>query len=173
MDWMRSRLARIPKFGRVVIGLVIGSVALVTATSYWQNRLGYRGIGVIGVAGLIALVGVVVLPDRAWARVTGIDTLAVELGQLHAEGALLRSRLPWEPDASHVRFPAWAAEIDAWDARVQARLQDTQWLGTYLSPLGRITTTTAGSLTASQYRNGTDDRLERLAQIIAALGRHA
>jgi hypothetical protein len=173
MKGLRARLARVPKFGRVVVGLVIGSVALVTALAYWQNRLGYRGIAVVCGVGLAALVGVVALPERAWTRVAGVDTLAGDLGVLHAEGARLLAALPWIPDpptASEAKLKAWTDEADDWDVRVQTRLAGTRWLGTYLSPVVSFKTVTVGFGVASNYRNTLEDRLERLAQILTAIG---
>lgn len=170
MPKISSRLARIPRFGRRVIALVIGSVALVTAGAYWQTRLGYTGVGVVG--GLVAagLVAVIALPDRAWNRIAGIDTLQEDLGHLHAVGALLRDELPWVPDATPEGLDEWEERLREWDDRVQKRLLGSHWVGTYLSPLGRVGAVFQGYARASRYRDVLDERLERLAQIIRGIG---
>jgi hypothetical protein len=87
MSRLRFRLARIPKFGRMVIGVVIGSVALVTALAYWQNRLGYLGIGVIGGITLASLVAVIALPQRAWARIAGVGASSGTQGKFARKSA--------------------------------------------------------------------------------------
>lgn len=154
----------------MIYGLVIGSVALVTALAYWQNRLGYVGLGVIGGVVFVTLASAIVLPERAWARLVGADLLASDLGNLHSEGAQLRHELPWLPDPVPAEFDNWAARTDEWDDRVQERLAGSPWLGTFLSPVVGFRTATGGYETASRYRNVLDDRLERLGQIIAAVG---
>lgn len=68
MPRFRSRIARIRRFARVIYGLVIGSVVLVTALSYWRDRLGPVGVAVVGGIVLATLACVVALSDRAWAR---------------------------------------------------------------------------------------------------------
>ena len=40
----------------MAIALVVGSVAVVTAVSYWFERLGTTGIAVVGALGFLALV---------------------------------------------------------------------------------------------------------------------
>ena len=168
---LRSRFHRVRGFARVVVAALIGSVAIVTAIAYWQDRVGYLAVAILGGTALATLAGVVVLPERAWVRITGTDTLADDLGKLHAEGAILGAQLPWVPDAEPEGFAVWAAETDAWFARVQARLADTNYLGTLLSPVGGFRTSTTGYDKASGYRNGLNDKLERLSQIIASIGR--
>ena len=150
--------------------LIIGSVALVTAVAYWQDRLGYSAIAVLGGIGAATFLTLVALPNRAWNRLAGTDTLRAELGQLHAEGALLRARLPWVPDDAPEGFAAWATEVDAWFERVQERLAGTPWLGTLLSPVVGFRTSTTDYSKASRYKNALDDKLERLSQIMASLG---
>jgi len=172
MRTVRGRLARVLRFGRVTAGLIVSSVALVTAVAYWETRLGYRGIVVVAAVALLALLGIVALPERAWGRITGVDTLTAELGAVHAEGAQLRANMPWVMNTDPTLVP-WTTAVYAWDDRVQALLADTHWLGTYLSPVSGFKTTTDSHETASAYRNALDDRLERLGQIIAAQGKRA
>jgi len=167
---LRSRLSRIKVFARLMIAVVIGSVTLVTAVAYWQSRLGYLAIALIGGVIVVTLLILVALPNSAWTRVAGIDTLADDLGRLHTEGALLRSSLPWVRDARPTGLDEWAAQADEWDARVTERLQGTRWLGTYLSPVGGFRTVADLYRGASGYRNRLDDKLERLAQIIRTIG---
>jgi hypothetical protein len=107
-----SRVWRIRTFVRLVVGLVIGSVALVTAIALWQSRLGWRWILLLGAVTATVLVG------RAGSRSPG------------GEGP--------------------------------------QWKGTFLSP---SPTSHGSTLRAQNMRHRTNEKLERLSQIMAAIGR--
>ena len=167
---MRSRLNRVRQYIRGIIALTVGSVALLGALTIFIDKLGYWVVGILGGTAFVFLFAVLVTPERAWVRLMGSDTFAADLGVLHAEGALLRHELPWVPDAAPEGFAEWAARTDDWFKRVQARLEGSQWLGTLLSPVTGFRTSVSGYGQASNYRNGLDDKLERLSQIIIAIG---
>jgi hypothetical protein len=156
----------------VLGGLVLGGLALVTAVAFWAHLLGAQGV-VIAAGTCAALLGaMLLLPDGTWRRLAQINTLADDLGELHAEGAVLRSELPWVADDDPGQVLAeWTSRCNFWDERVQKRLGGSRWLGTYLSPAPGAKITTDGYAVASRYRNALDDRLERLSQILRALGR--
>jgi hypothetical protein len=56
----------------VVIALVVGSVTVVTALSYWLERLGTLGIAVVGALGVAALLAIV-----AFLMARGIDVRVI------------------------------------------------------------------------------------------------
>ncbi len=167
---MRSRLKRVRRYLRGIIALTVGSVALLGALTVFKDKFGYWVLGILAGTSFVVLFAVFVIPERLWVRFTGTDTLASDIGVLHTEGALLRHELPWVPDHTPEGFAEWAARTDDWFTRVQSRLEGSQWLGTLLSPVSAFRTATSGYETASRYRNGLDDKLERLSQIIIAIG---
>ena len=67
---MHARLSRAHRFGKLVTGLVVGSVVFMTALAYWFERLGVIGLAVVGTLGFLTLLAVLALPESAWQRLT-------------------------------------------------------------------------------------------------------
>jgi hypothetical protein len=66
-----SRTARAGvRFGGLVVGFVVGSVAFVTALAYWVERVGVVGLAVVGFLGFVGFVTAFPLPDSTWKRLT-------------------------------------------------------------------------------------------------------
>lgn len=70
MRGLRARLSRVRGFAALVVALVVGSVAFVTALAYWYERIGVLGIAVVGALALGVVVTVFALPESAWQRIT-------------------------------------------------------------------------------------------------------
>ena len=130
----------------------------------------HRAVVVLVGAVLLGLLAVVALPERAWERVAGIDTLARDLGAFHMEGVQLRAEVPWEEDVAILHLPEWNERAKEWNRRVVTRLEGTPWLATYVSFASRERSEVVWYWEASRLRNELDERLERLGQIIAAIG---
>lgn len=169
MTWLRSRAARIRRFGRVVVALVLLSVSLATAVAYWSSLLGYPGLVVVAGLIVVALLAVMVMPESAWDRLTAVDTAADDLGRLHEEGVALRAELPWVRDEETEQLDAYKERVEDWATRTHDQMA-ARWRGVFLSDVVGFRTSTGGYALASRYRNYLDDRLERLSQIMISIG---
>lgn len=154
----------------MIIALVVGITALVGVSALFAERYGAVGVACLAGILIVGLLVVLVLPDTAWNRLTGADTTADDLGVLHEEGVELRKALPWVKDIGDKReLDAYQATIEEWATRVREQLP-RRWRGTFLSNTGRTRFSSVEHARASRLRNWMDDRLERLSQIIAAIG---
>lgn len=174
MSWIRSRASRVRRFGRVVVGLVLGSVALASAVAFWANTLGYLGLGVLAALVLVAFIGILAVPESAWLKVAGVDTFAEELGRLHAEGAVLRNHMPVLPDSATAELDQLQAAINVWAQRVVDILQAKapRWIGVFGSkPATGMRAVLSDHVRVSNMQHFMDDRLQRLSEIMVALER--
>jgi hypothetical protein len=172
MPWFESRVARVRSYGKLVVALAAGFATLVGVTALFADRLGLLGVVVFTAILVGGFVGVLLLPETAWTRLTGPeDTFVSDLGRLHAEGVRLRGELPFVPDTDAEPLDAWEIRFDDWRQRVVAHLQP-RWDGVFLSPIAP----TGMRMGSAQYRRfielrrGLDERLERLSQIMATVG---
>ena len=145
---------------------------LVGVATLFADRFGLYGVLVFTAILVGGFVGVLLLPETAWSRLTGPeDTFVSELGRLHAEGVRLRHELPNVPDTDAAPLDEWEARAQDWRRRVVAHLEP-RWEGVFLSPIAP----TATRFAQPRYRRRTDlglwieERLERLSQIMAAVG---
>jgi len=173
MAWITSRIGRARSFGGVVVAFVLLSVSLSTALSYWWGKLGVWGIGVTGGTILLALVTVILMPETAWRRLTTASTFVEELGRLHAEGVGLLRELPRVHDNEREPLDAWEARAEPWRLRVESLLAESgpRWVGIFNSPVPTgMRTVEGGYHRATTLRWWIDERLDRLSQIMAAVG---
>ncbi len=173
MLWIRERIGRARRFGSVVVGLVLVSVSLSTALGYWLDKLGWWGTVVIGAAVLLGLLGAILMPETAWRRLTGESTFAEDLGRLHTEGVQLRQELPRGPDSEPAPFDAWEVRAEDWRVRVIELLKQSgpRLEGVFNSPVVTgVRTAEMGYYRRSKLGHWIQERLERLSQIMSAVG---
>lgn len=170
MPWLRSRVVRVRGYERLILGFVATVTTLAGVATLFADRFGFVGIAVFALIFGGGVIGVLVMPEWLWLRLSGMDTTADDLGRLHEQGVELRGALPWVTDvAGEAELEAYQTQIEAWATRVHGQLAP-RWRGVFLSDVTGFRTSTSGFKRASRMRNWLDDRLERLSQIMAAIG---
>jgi hypothetical protein len=147
-----------------VVATLLGVATLAT------DRFGLLGLAVFVAVLVGGFAGVSFLSDSSWRRLTGENTAPHEIGQLHREGVALRKRLPWLPDLGNEdELAAYKADVEDWATRTNDALPE-RWKGVFMSHAGSFQTRMIGYYEASICRNWLDHRLERLSQIMVAIG---
>ena len=113
VSWLRARALRIRQFGRLVVGLIVTSVALATAVAFWWSKLGLVAFAILAAIVVAVLLLVVTLPQDQWARLAGVDQRAEVLAaRLNGATFMRHEFFANKPPAATMttEFVAWYEE---------------------------------------------------------------
>jgi hypothetical protein len=138
--WIDSRASRVRQSASGLVSLILVSVTLATAVSYWAGQFGALGIVLLVAVALAWLALVALIPEKLWTRVMS-DPRALAVDALHqslVDGqALYRHLVESHPGDEHMR-----EEIDAWRNEVRRTLnQHAAANRADFEAVSRITTT--------------------------------